>query len=168
MKQIDNKPEFSTWQLVVKFKRWILNFSCSNWSRWTIVTAPGDYRMSLEIVLQKEVSEGNWKHFVSYSRSCLLSESSFWWMIFNKIAELFFKMATLCQRKYNGGFVIETCKFILSKVQCCKVVRCPLDEPVEAGTVDPKIKIQRLVTILGFQETSNIGSCLKMLLKYRK
>ena len=29
--------------------------------------ARGDYRMSLEIVLQKEVSEGNWKFFVSYS-----------------------------------------------------------------------------------------------------
>ena len=58
-----------------------------------IVTSPDNYRMSLEIVLQKEVSEGNSKHFVSYSRSSLLSESSFWWMIFN-MAELFFKMAT--------------------------------------------------------------------------
>ena len=48
-----------------------MNFSCSDWSRWTnylaIVTSLEAMKMSLKIVLQKEVSERDWKCFVSYS-----------------------------------------------------------------------------------------------------
>ena len=48
-------------------QRWLLNFSCPYWSRWTTYLAIVTYHMSLQIILQKEVSKGNWKLFVRYS-----------------------------------------------------------------------------------------------------
>ena len=55
---------------ISKFQRWLLNFSCSDWSRWTAylaIVSSLDYHISLEIVLKKEVSDGDWKLFVSCS-----------------------------------------------------------------------------------------------------